>query len=110
VQGLVYINLTTPIDKHGHYRSTQIETVISAGLYKKSEIANILFAGKLDDKYMDSAESIIEAITLIFDAAQQQEVLLELFHRFETNHNVGSYYDQYPVVLQQLKDIYESSR
>lgn len=106
VDGLVYVNCKTPKDKFGNFRKTQQITKIRSSVYDKETIASILFSGKLSGKYMDSAESVIEAIQIVFkdEPARLSEILLELYNRFETNHNVGSYFDLYPQCIQDQRE------
>lgn len=100
--GLIYNNYTTKYRPNGACVKKQVETTVSPGLKTPSEIAAVLFQGRLSDKYLYSAESIVEAICLMFDGDTRTDILKELFVRFENNHNVDSWYENYPDALKEV--------
>ena len=101
--GLQYINRVTPRDGSGNFRKTQRETILSEGITDPDKIAEILFSGKLGKEWLNSAETVIEAIDIVYPE-MSDDIYRHIAYRFENNHNVDSCYHMYPAVIQRVVD------
>jgi len=99
--GLQYVNRVTPKDGDGNFRKTQRETILSEGITCPEKIADVLFSGKLSSDYLRSAETVIEAIAVVYPE-QSDDILKHIAYRFENNHNVESYLEYYPDVIRKI--------
>lgn len=99
--GLQYVNRVTPRDRNGNFRKTQRESILSDGITDPDRIAEILFSGKLGKEYLNSAETVIDAIQQVYPD-NAHDILRHIAYRFENNHNVESYLELYPDSIREI--------
>lgn len=80
------------------YVKTSKEEVLEGGYFEPAEVANVLFRGQLDDKYLTSAEKVIEAVGIVYNADDKtrEAIYAKMAKYFLEHHDLKTKAWDYP--------------
>lgn len=106
--GLVYIERSHPEGRNGTRIKTAKEKILSEQLRSPNSVAHVLFNGKLSDKYLDSAELVIEAIDKIYCKADADIIFDRMAKNFCEHHDLRKQTWNYPDRIMPFIEHYQS--
>ena len=99
--GLSRIRRTYRFLPNGVYAKTAKEIELEGPYYNPSEVARLLFRGQLDDKYLTSAEKIIQAVGIVYahDAETRDAIYQRIADNFSDHHDLKTKSWDYPAEI-----------
>lgn len=104
--GLSKVRRYYPLRKQGQtakpsstgYVQTSKEEVLEGGYFEPAEVANVLFCGQLNDKYLTSAEKVIAAVGIVYkdDTEACEAIYMKIAQYFQEHHDLRTKEWDYP--------------
>lgn len=83
------------------YTKTSNEEVLKGPYYEPWQVSSILFNNMCDDKYLDSGESVIEAVGVVYakDKEKRDRIYKRIAKNFSEHHDIGKKQWDYPAEI-----------
>lgn len=83
------------------YTKTAKEEILKGPYFEPWQVSSILFNNQCDDKYMDSGESVIEAVGIVYadDNEKRERIYKRIAKNFSEHHDIGQKQWDYPAEI-----------